>query len=69
MKTIEEVLALISAWAPIIQGVEQKGVEVYNAIKKTLEDHGVEVDTAKLDEIIADAEARRRRAEEEANRQ
>lgn len=58
--------AAVMAWLRILPQVVQAGVGVFAQIKGVLQDNGVDADTAELDRVIADAEARRQRAEAEA---
>lgn len=66
MEKILEVLKIIQAVAPLIGGIIDGGSRVLEAVKTALKDNDVEVDTAALDAIVLDAEARRDRAKREA---
>jgi len=66
MEEILKAIKLVEAFAPIIGGIIDGGTKVYHDVMTALADNGVEVDTATLDAIIADAEARRARAAAEA---
>ena len=53
-------------WLQLLPRIIDAGQPAVNAIVKTLKDHGIEADTTALDAVIADADARRARAEREA---
>jgi len=64
--SIPELLKLVEAAAPIIEGLVEGGTKAVAAVREALKDEGIDVDTARLDAIIIDAEARRDRAKGEA---
>lgn len=56
----------IVQWITVLQQLEAKGKPAWDSVKKTLADHGIEADTAALDEVIADAARRKAQAERDA---
>lgn len=58
-------LELLFQWISIGQKVVEAGLPLWNDIKGVLAAHGIEADTSALDNVIADAQARKAAAEAE----
>jgi hypothetical protein len=58
-------IALILEWVNIANTVMSAGIPMFNQIKDVLKDNGYEVDTAAIDEALADLELRAARAKAE----
>lgn len=59
-------IAALIQWITIGEQVWQKGEGLWNQIKQVLADNGIDADTSKIDESIADADRRKGIAENEA---
>jgi len=59
-------IAAILAWIQLGQQVWEAGEPAFRAIKAALTPHGIEMDDSLLNAVIADAAARKARAEADA---